>query len=298
MWGSIQTVSNSIDSQQNIYPKVSTCSDPENSVSYWNVVWQRESSTYSNRFSIFLRRYVRQTGTEYWRTIENVAITTSSNIDYKHPATDCVPENYETVFIIYDAYYSGSSPDNYIKLAYGSPSPNMGDAISLSYTNVDSSDDGDYSQNFPDIAAVKDGDDIILDCVWIENDGYNDEVYYKRSTDGGNSFGTEELIDDDGSMEFRSVAIDTFISTIYTYTPPRTIGLCHIIWSTGTDVYYKDKTLSLGTWDNFDNNPIPGATTEYNEEYVDVSTSAAISSVITAYAVWDVEGTAVFFGWV
>jgi hypothetical protein len=173
----------------------------------------------------------------------------------------------------------------------------MGDAISLSYTNVDSSDDGDYSQNFPDIAAVKDGDDIILDCVWIENDD-NDEVYYKRSTDGGNSFGNQIQIDDDGSMEFRSVAIDSYISIDYSSNPPETLGLCHIIWSTGTDVYYKDKSLSNGTWEDFDDDPIDGATTGYNEEYVDVSTSAPTPSIITAYAVWDVDGTAVFFGWV
>ncbi len=177
-------------------------------------------------------------------------------------------------------------------LAYESPDTDIWSVISLSYTNVYSSDGGDYSQNFPDIAAVEVGEDIILDCVWIENDGYNDEVYYKRSSDGGGSFESQIQIDDDGFMELRSVAVDSFI--VFSDPP---VKRCHVIWTTGDDVYFRDR-IDDGTGDwksNFEDQE-NGATTQWEEYFVDVSTSSPDSISITAYAAWGVEGTAVFFG--
>lgn len=301
-WGSVKSVSSTDISEydnDNIYPKVSTCSG--NSVSYWNIVWQREWDGLTNRYGIYLRRYIRDTNNEGFNSIVTIAQPSDNDDDYKHPATDCVPDstNYELVYIIYDEYHSGETPDNIIKLTYGFPSGSAWGAFSaLGNVQVDTSDDGDLSQDYPDIAVVRDGQSVIVDCVWVENDD-NDEVKYKRSTDGGSSFGSEVLIDDDGDMSLRSVAVDSCISIIYTFNPPRIIGLCHVIWTTGTNVYYKDKTLVNGNWGNFDPNPVDGATTiQYDEDFVDISTSTSIPSLITAYAVWDVDGTAVFFGWV
>jgi hypothetical protein len=96
-------------------------------------------------------------------------------------------------------------------------------------------------------------------------------------------------------MSLRSVAVDSFIITTTDPVEKR----CHVIWTTGTDVYFRDWVNDLqGKWDSneFDNQQ-DGATTQWEEYFVDASTSTYPSSnIITAYAVWGVEGTAVFFG--
>jgi len=296
-WGSVKSVSStdlSENDNDNIYPKISTCSD--NSVSYWNIVWQREWDGLTNRYGIYLRRYVRDTNNEGFNSIVTIAQPSDNDDDYKHPATDCIPDstNYEVVYIIYDEYHSGETPDNIIKLTYGSPSgSSWGTFTASGNVQVDTSDDGDLSQDYPDIAVVEDGQNVIVDCVWIENDD-NDEVKYKRSTNGGSGFGSEVLIDDDGYMSLRSVAVDSYIITS---TNPD-VKRCHVIWTTGTDVYYKDKWSTSGNWNYGFGPQTNGATTQYDETFVDISTSKPIGlSNITAYAVWDVDGTAVFFGW-
>ena len=300
-WGSVKSVSNtdlSENDNDNIYPKISTCSD--NSVSYWNIVWQREWDGLTNRYGIYLRRYVRDTNNEGFNSIVTIAQPSDNDDDYKHPATDCIPDstNYEVVYIIYDEYHSGETPDNIIKLTYGSPSgSSWGTFTASGNVQVDTSDDGDLSQDYPDIAVVEsaDGQNVIVDCVWIENDN-SDEVKYKRSTNGGSSFGSEVLIDDDGYMSLRSVAVDSCVS-ITKQNPLHSKERCHVIWTTGNDVYYRDRLGTDGNWGGNFGPQKDGATTQYNEAFVDVSTSAPTPSSIIAYAVWDVSGTAVFFGW-
>jgi len=290
-WGSVLTVSNPIDNNYNIYPKVSTCSG--NDLTFWNIVWQRKWDAVTTH-GICCRRYNRDTNNEGLGNIENIATPGSSNDDYKHPATDCVvsTNDYEVVYIIYDEFHQGSSPDNKITLEYGSPDPSHTSDLSTTTVYVDTSDDGDLSQDYPDIAAVIDDPNIIVDCVWIENDN-NDEVYHKRSTNGGISFGSETQIDDDGDMNLRAVAVDSYIISS---TNPE-IKRCHVVWTTGTNVYFRDKWSTNGTWNYGFGIQTNGATTQYDEEFVDISTSEPpYTSNITAYAVWDVQGTAVFFG--
>jgi len=279
-WSSVYDVSCtdfSEDDNENILPKVSVCSD--NSVSYWNVVWQREWDSLTNRYGIYLRRYIKDNNPGSFNTIVTIAQPSDNDDDYKHPATDCIPDstNYEIVYILYDEYHSGDTPDNIIKLTYGSPFGSARGTFTTSgNVQVDTSNGGDGSQDYPDIAAVDDNGTIIVDCVWIENDD-NDEVKHKRSINGGSSFGSETQIDDDADIK-----------------------RCHVIWTTGTDVYYRDwlSNATTGVWNPSGfGSQTDGATTQYDEAFVDVSTSASSSTKITAYAVWDVEGTAVFFGY-
>jgi len=296
-WKTVKDVSDTgyqENDNANIYPKISTCSD--NGASYWNIVWQRKWDGV-NTYGIYMRRYIKDNNPGSFNSIVTIAQPSDNDDDFKHPATDCIPysNNYEMIYIIYDEYHSGDTPDNIIKLKMGYPAGSARGAFSVSgNVDVNTSDDGDLSQDFPDIAVVEsdDGKNIIVDCVWIENIDNNDEVKYKRSTNGGTSFSENYQISDDGYMSLRSVAVDSFVSPTVTGSVER----CHVVWTTSTDVYFRDRFGIDGSW-GFFGSQTDGATTQYSETFVDVSTSATSPSVITSYAVWQADGTAVFYGY-
>lgn len=305
---SVSETSHTEDDNDNIYPKVSACSD--NSVSYWNIVWQRDWDGLSNRYGIYLRKYTRDTSTEAFNPIYTIAYPNGWDDDYKHPALDCIPSvnYYEIVYVVYDEFHQGGDPDNIIKLTYGSPSGSAWGQFSPSgNTQVTNSTNGDLSQDFPDIAVVEsaDGNDIIVDCVWIENEDDNDRVFYARSSDGGQSIDDDcpFAIDDgnNGCMELRAVAIDMCVTTFL--FEPYSHERCHVIWTSpkpygNRDVYYWDRLGSGGDWDELYicTAKVGANMVEFSETFVDASTSSTSPSVIKAYATWQVQGTAVFFG--
>lgn len=300
------------DDNDNIYPKVSVCSD--NSVSYWNIVWQRDWDNLANRYGIYLRRFIRDSDDGdggSFNDIFTIAEPDDYDDDYRHPATDCIlSADYEDVYIIYDEFHQGDPDDDRITLKYGSPSGGEPDGVfSVSgTTTIATSTVGTYGLGYPDIAVVGRtvhkstglGSGNTVDCVWISNEDNNEEVEYARSSNGGADF-TYITIDDNspgGDMSLRSVAIDMNISIVGGTPTYR----CHIIWTTGSHIYYMDRVIDtqFGYWDDMPdpNDRERGTEDDYVETFVDASASYKASPPINVdvFATWQVSNTAVFFG--
>ncbi len=289
----IWTVSDSQDTQPNIYPKVSACSDDSNDRTYWNVVWQRDY--YTDRFGVKLRRYVDQNNNPTFCAIDNIEVPSDSDEDFKHPATDCIlsANNYQDVFIIYDVYYDGmdeQETDSIIRVKKGYPSGSPTGTFTISNShNLATSTGGDYALGFPDITVddpLNNGNNVI--CVWIMNDGQNTNVNYNRSTNGGGSYTSGGVIATNGDMSLRSAAVEMIIYSSNNYK-------IAFIWTNGYNIYYK--TYDQVGWSSVLN----GATTDRSEVFCDVALTydyVTPPGVWTIYihAVWQDSGTAVWTG--
>ncbi|MDO9258152.1 MAG: exo-alpha-sialidase [Bacteroidales bacterium] len=95
---------------------------------------------------------------------------------------------------------------------------------------------GVYQESlFPSVAVSG----PVVHVLWVDERDGNYEIYYKRSTDGGTSWGTDtRLTDDPGSSWGSSVTVSG--STV------------HVIWSDDRDgndeIYYKRSTDSGANW--------------------------------------------------
>ncbi len=77
----------------------------------------------------------------------------------------------------------------------------------------------------------------ILHVVWYDNRDGNYEIYYKRSTDGGTSWGTDtRLTNNSGVSNYPSVAVSG--------------SIVHVVWSDSRDtgIYYKRSTDGGTSW--------------------------------------------------
>jgi len=90
-------------------------------------------------------------------------------------------------------------------------------------------------QYHPAVAAA---DTMVHVVWWDERNGLNSEIYYKRSTDGGATWGEDtRLTDDAAKSHYPSIAVahDTV----------------HVVWwdeRTGWDIWYKRSTDAGATW--------------------------------------------------
>jgi hypothetical protein len=79
----------------------------------------------------------------------------------------------------------------------------------------------------------------VVHVVWYDSSDGNQEIYYKRSTDGGASWGTDtRLTNNNASSEYPSVAV--------------TSSVVHVVWSDNRDgdyeIYYKRSTDGGASW--------------------------------------------------
>lgn len=291
---SVSDTSYTENDNDNIYPKVSTCSD--DSESYWNIVWQRDWDGYTNRYGIYLRVYIRNSGGEGFNIISTLDYPQSWDDNFRHPATDCIPnEDNEDIYVVYDEFHDEGTPQYIIKIVYGNLDI-AGNFDQIGTDNICEAYDQDEILGYPDIAVIgpTSGAGNTVDCVWINHTNDNEIVQYSRSTTGGSTFADPSQISSDGSMELRAVAID--MNESYDPIIPKTQYRCHIIWTTAYDVYYRERTGSDASWNEF-GSPQDGATEEeYTEDFVDASTSEISPGAIGVYATWQVDGTAVFIG--
>jgi hypothetical protein len=109
----------------------------------------------------------------------------------------------------------------------------------------------------------------IVDVLWQDNRDGNYEIYYKRSTDAGVSWGADTRLTNNSASSYNpSVAVSG--------------SVVHVIWTDNRDVsyeiYYKRSTDAGVTW---------GADTRLtNNPYASVSPSVAVSGSVV-HVVWD-----------
>ncbi|MDG6224518.1 MAG: hypothetical protein QCI82_03295 [Candidatus Thermoplasmatota archaeon] len=307
VWGSTYTVSEPGDQQDNIYPKVSTTSGSggEQWVTYWNVVWQRYyfiHGTYGVKLNIFSRYKVGNTITEgFVNNPQDIAVPTSSNEEYKHPATDCIFWSdydgiFEVVYIIYEAKLPlVQDPEEppiqpyRVRVEGGDLSGVRGPYVrQVGPIDLDwgSSDNIGY----PDISVIGQttGTGFTVDCVWVRSSN----VMYSQSTNSGGSYSTPLSIASNGDLSMRSVAIDSNKYSWGTYFNLKLV----VIWTDGSDIYFR---IRLG---NDGQGWLPFQTTqtlssgEALEDFVDVAVKMSSQNMFCyVHFVWQEASTAVWY---
>ena len=181
---------------------------PTTSQDLIHVVWEARTPDASAN-DIFLKR----DGADFDPSIINLSGTPASS---RHPAMAVSGSN---VYVVWEDESSGNGDIFYKRSTNGGAT--FGDPINLSVN---------YGESEVPAIAVS-GNNVYV--VWSDDTPGNNEILYKRSTDGGNSFvePTENLSNNDGSSELPAIAA---------------IGnSVHVIWQdwipqvTNLDIYHR-----------------------------------------------------------
>ena len=262
-WGGTYSVSVENDDEDNILPKIATCS--ENSVTYWNIVWQRFYTNY-NMYGIFLNIFTRALNYGSFMNSPQGIVDCPPDIrSSQHPAIECIHDGStnENLYITYDwtaLGYSGVNVEYGSLISMRGPYSRSGQLV-LDY-NLD------YESAYPDITVIEPPvGQITVDCVWISDEN---NIRYSRSTDGGQSFSQPTNLSFNGVFGLRNVAIN-----MVAYDSDPDVLQVSVVFSGYDDfnneyIYFMKRLSTNGVWNQGFEDLIV-VFESYDNDYVDIA---------------------------
>jgi BNR repeat-like domain len=171
-----------------------------------HVVWYED--TPAGNYEIYYKR--SKDGGTTWSTARRLTATTT---DSQYPVIAVDTSGY--LYVAWSEYIPGNSE------LYGKKSEDGGDTWSGKRVTFTAG----YS-TFPDMVTDSSGS---LHIVWAESTPGNYEIYYKKTTDGGDTWSTKRLTFTVGYSTFPDIAVDSS-------------GNAHVVWHDDTpgnyEIYY------------------------------------------------------------